>query len=192
METQGSSSEETSADLVITNAKVITVDKDFSIREAVAVKDGRIATVGTDHDVQPFIGPDPRVLDLKGKAGDLQLAHENVNTGVVVSGSSDTPCTYPNWLLGVQAAVLRESWASGQVSGPDECITVEEAITMYTINGAWQDHMDTIKGSIEVGKLADLQVLGADILEVDPHVIGQIPVVMTIVGGKIVYSSANM
>ena len=113
-----------------------------------------------------------------------------LNAGIVVSGSSDTPCTYPNWLLGVQAAVLRESWASGQVSGPDECITVEEAITMYTINGAWQDHMDTIKGSIEVGKLADLQVLGADFLSVDPHEIGQIPVTMTLVGGKIVYESS--
>lgn len=113
-----------------------------------------------------------------------------LNAGVVVSGSSDTPCTYPNWLLGVQAAVLRESWASGQVSGPDECITVEEAITMYTINGAWQDHMDNIKGSIEVGKLADLQVLGADILSVDPHEIGQIRVMMTLVGGKIVYESS--
>ena len=113
-----------------------------------------------------------------------------LNAGVVVSGSSDTPCTYPNWLLGVQAAVLRESWDSGQVSGPDECITVKEAITMYTINGAWQDHMDAIKGSIEVGKLADLQVLGADILSVDPHEIGQIPVTMTLVGGKIVYESS--
>jgi hypothetical protein len=53
--------------LVTTNAKVITVDIDFSIKQAVAVKDGRIATVGTDHDVQRFIGPDTRVLDLKGK-----------------------------------------------------------------------------------------------------------------------------
>jgi predicted amidohydrolase YtcJ len=113
-----------------------------------------------------------------------------LNTGVLVSGSSDTPCTCPNWLPGVQAAVLRESWASGQVSGPEECITVEEAITMYTINGAWQDHMENIKGSIEVGKLADLQVLGADILSVDPHEIGQIPVTMTLVGGKIVYESS--
>jgi predicted amidohydrolase YtcJ len=113
-----------------------------------------------------------------------------LNAGTLVSGSSDTPCTYPNWLLGVQAAVLRESWASGQVSGPDECITVEEAITMYTINGAWQDHMDNIKGSIEVGKLADLQILGADILSVDPHEIGQVRVMMTLVGGKVVYESS--
>ena len=61
---------------------------------------------------------------------------------------------------------------------------------MYTINGAWQDHMDSIKGSIEVGKLADFQVLGEDILSVDPHEIGQIQVTMTIAGGKIVFESS--
>ena len=67
METRGLSSEETRADLVITNAKVITVDKDFTIRQAVAVKDGKITAVGTDDDVQPFIGGNTRVLELKGK-----------------------------------------------------------------------------------------------------------------------------
>lgn len=145
--------------------------------------------------IQPYIKA--QIADiLKLSLGEKRAAYNwpirtVLNAGVVVSGSSDTPCTYPNWLLGVQAAVLRESWASGQVSGPDECITIEEAITMYTINGAWQDHMDTIKGSIEVGKLADLQVLGADILSVDPHEIGQIPVTMTLVGGKIVYESSK-
>ena len=91
--------------------------------------------------------------------------------------------------------VESQPWARTMTSNHSSVLMnaspLKEAITMYTINGAWQDHMDTIKGSIEVGKLADLQVLGADILEVDPHVIGQIPVVMTIVGGKIVYSSAN-
>ena len=67
METRGLSSEKMSADLVITHAKVITVDKDFSIRQAVAVKDGIITAVGTDDDVKPFIGNNTRVLDLKGK-----------------------------------------------------------------------------------------------------------------------------
>jgi predicted amidohydrolase YtcJ len=59
-------SEEKNSDLVMTNAKVITVDKDFSIREALAVKDGKIVAVGTNDDVTPFIGSDTRVLDLKG------------------------------------------------------------------------------------------------------------------------------
>ena len=77
---------------------------------------------------------------------------------------------------------------SGKVNGPEESLTVEEAIRTYTINGAWQDHMETIKGSIEVGKVADFCVIGDDILTVDPHKIGEIPVLMTIVNGKIVFN----
>ena len=75
------------------------------------------------------------------------------------------------------------------MSGPDQCITVEDSIRTYTINGAWQDHMDHLKGSLEVGKLADFCVVDGDILGTDPHKIGEIPVVMTIVGGKAVFSS---
>ena len=55
------------ADLVITNGKVITVDKDFSIRQAVAVKDGKIVAVGSDEDVKALVASDTRVLDLRGK-----------------------------------------------------------------------------------------------------------------------------
>jgi len=143
--------------------------------------------------MQPFIkGQIADVMELF--VGEKRAAYNwpirtVMDAGVVVSGSSDTPCTYPNWLPGVQTAVLRESLASGRVSGPDQRISLEEAIAMYTINGAWQDHMDDIKGSIEVGKLADLQVLEEDILSVDHHEIGQIQVDMTIVDGKIVYES---
>jgi predicted amidohydrolase YtcJ len=110
-----------------------------------------------------------------------------LNAGANLTSSSDAPVTYPNWRLGVQAALLREGLGSGKVSGPEECISVEEAIRTYTINGAWQDHMEDVKGSIEVGKFADLCVIGEDILTVDSHKIGEIPMLMTIVGGRIVF-----
>ena len=55
------------ADLVIMNGKVITVDKDFSIQQAVAVKDGKIVSVGTNDEVKSFIGSNTQVLDLRGK-----------------------------------------------------------------------------------------------------------------------------
>ena len=55
------------ADLVIINGKVITVDQDFSIKQAVAVKDGKIVAVGTSDDVKAYIASDTKVLDLKGK-----------------------------------------------------------------------------------------------------------------------------
>jgi len=110
-----------------------------------------------------------------------------LDAGANLTSSSDAAAVYPNWRLGIQDAVLREGRSSGTVSGPEECITVKEAIRTYTINGAWQDHMEDVKGSIEVGKLADLCVIDRDILEIDPHEIGEISVIMTIVGGKIIF-----
>lgn len=114
-----------------------------------------------------------------------------LDAGVNLAASSDAPVIYPNWREGIQSAVLREAQGSGRVSGPDQCITVPEAIRMYTINGAWLDKMEKVKGSVETGKLADFCVLGEDILTVDSHEIGQIPVLMTIVGGKIVYDKSR-
>ena len=114
-----------------------------------------------------------------------------LEAGVPLAFSSDMPVTYPNWRQGVQSAVLREAVGSGKVSGPDERITRKEAIRAYTIQGAWQDSMDQLKGSIEVGKLADFCVLGDDILAVEPHEIKDIPVLMTIVDGKIVYDASG-
>jgi predicted amidohydrolase YtcJ len=112
--------------------------------------------------------------------------------GVPLSFSSDMPVTYPNWRQGVQSAVLREAVGSGKVSGPEERLTVEEAIRAYTIQGAWQDSMEKLKGSIEKGKLADFCVLGEDILAIEPHKIKDIPVLMTIINGEIVYDADAM
>ena len=60
---------------------------------------------------------------------------------------------------------------------------------MYTIEGAYQEHMEHVRGSVEVGKVADFQVLGRDIFECPPNEIAQIPVVMTFCGGKLVYEA---
>lgn len=107
--------------------------------------------------------------------------------GVNVSNSSDASVTYPDWRQGVESAVLRKDKATGEVIGPEQCITVEQAIRSYTINGAWQDHQDNVRGSIEVGKLADLTIIGDNVLTIDPNKIHDIPIIATIVGGQTVY-----
>jgi predicted amidohydrolase YtcJ len=112
-----------------------------------------------------------------------------LDNGIRVANSSDAPVIYPDWKQGIQGAVLRESKATGKVSGPEQRVTVQEAIATYTINGAWLDHMEHHKGSIEAGKLADFCVLGEDILTIDPHNIKDIPTLMTIVGGRVVYDA---
>lgn len=111
------------------------------------------------------------------------------DSGVNVAGGSDAPVSMPNWRESVQAAVTRRSLLNGQIYGAENAISVEDGIRMFTINGAIQEHAEKYRGSIEIGKVADFQVLGQDILTVDKEMIGQIPVVMTIVDGKIVYSA---
>jgi hypothetical protein len=110
-----------------------------------------------------------------------------LDAGINVSLSSDAPVTEPDWLQGVEAAVLRKSKASGTVRGPAQRIGVSEAIRLYTMGGAWQDHMEKRKGSLEPGKLADFCVLDRDILSVDPEEIHTIKNVATVVGGRRVY-----
>jgi predicted amidohydrolase YtcJ len=112
-----------------------------------------------------------------------------MDAGIHVANSSDAPVTYPDWKMGVEVAVTRESRATGKVSGPHESISREEALRAYTIEGAWIDHMEGQKGSIEVGKLADFCVLDGDILTCDVHDIHGVPTVMTIVGGRVVYDA---
>lgn len=79
--------------------------------------------------------------------------------------------------------------ATGKVSGPEQCIRVQEAIRSYTINGAWLDHKEDVKVSIEVGKLADFCIIDGDILTIDPHKTTDLHILMTIVGGNVVYDA---
>lgn len=112
-----------------------------------------------------------------------------LDNGIHVMESSDAPVTYPDWRNGVQSAVLRESKATGKVSGPEQRVTVREALRNYTINGAWLDHMENVKGSIEPGKFADLCIIDRDILTIDPHEINNLKILMTITGGNVVYDA---
>ena len=75
----------------------------------------------------------------------------------------------------------------GNVWGPSQRITVEEALRIYTINGAYASFEEGVKGSIEAGKLADLVVLADDPTAVEAEAIMEIPVEMTMVGGEIVH-----
>jgi predicted amidohydrolase YtcJ len=106
---------------------------------------------------------------------------------VKVASSSDAPVQSPDWRHGVAGAVLRESGASGRVSGAGERVSVEEALHTYTDVPAWQDFAEDWKGRVEVGMAADLCVLEEDPRPLDPHRIPETPVSMTFVGGTLVH-----
>ena len=108
--------------------------------------------------------------------------------GIVSTGATDyVPGPYEP-LTGIQSCVTRTD-SSGKVWGANQRITVEEALRIYTYNGAYASFEEKIKGSITVGKLADLVVLADDLTAVDPHTIKDIPVERTMVGGKTVYEA---
>ena len=80
---------------------------------------------------------------------------------------------------------------SGKVINPEERITLEEAIRAVTIAPAYSTFEEDLKGSIEPGKLADLVVLGRDLLTVAPLEIKDIPVMRTMIAGEFVYTNPN-
>ncbi len=103
--------------------------------------------------------------------------------GIPIAFSSDRPVVNGAPLLGIHAAVNQKT-RSGQDFNGEEKISVAEALPCYTINGAYAQFAEKIKGSLAVGKLADLVILEEDITKVPPQEIKDIPIGATMVGGE--------
>jgi predicted amidohydrolase YtcJ len=103
-----------------------------------------------------------------------------LQAGLIVVGASDCPVEPLEPLLGIAAAVNRQ--------GP-EALLAEDAIALYTKNAAYASFEENLKGTIAPGKYADLVVLEKDPSKVRSSGIGRITVLMTLVGGRIVYRS---
>jgi len=89
-------------------------------------------------------------------------------------------------MMALQSEVTRTD-SKGTVWGAKQKITLEEAIRVGTIHGAYASYEENVKGSIELGKLADLVVLGRDPFKTDPTQLINIPIERTMVGGKWVW-----
>jgi predicted amidohydrolase YtcJ len=114
-------------------------------------------------------------------------ARSFLDAGVGVAAHSDHPCApYPP-MMAIHALVNRRTKA-GKPIGLSQKVSVMEALRLYTINAAYQQFDEDRLGSIEAGKLADMVVLGEDILSVPPERIIDIPIDMTIVEGRVVHS----
>ncbi|THE13434.1 amidohydrolase [Bacillus timonensis] len=114
-----------------------------------------------------------------------------IDKGIIAAIGSDAPVTFVNPLLGIHAAVNRKSWKD-QLVGENQRIDVLEAIRAYTYNGAYASFEEDKKGSIEVGKLADLVVLDSSILHAESEKLKDIKVELTMVDGDIVFQSKQL
>ena len=110
-----------------------------------------------------------------------------VGGGTVVAAGSDAPVTEPDPVLGIYTAVSRRTRSGGDFF-PSQSISPQEALEMHTINAAYSCFEETRRGSIEVGKLADLVLLDADPRDLEPEALRGIRVMMTIVDGRVVWA----
>lgn len=107
-----------------------------------------------------------------------------LDAGIVMPGSTDSPVSDGNPLTCIRDMVLRRT-KSGRVLGPDERLTIDEAIRAYTHGSAYAVSQEDDKGTLETGKLADFIVLSDDLYQVDPERITDQQVVATVVGGEV-------
>lgn len=121
-----------------------------------------------------------------------------IKAGVIVNGGSDhmvkwdanTSINPYNPFLAMYTMVTRRT-EQGSVVSPSEAISRDQALRTYTINNAYASFEESIKGSIEPGKLADIAILSDDILTCPEEKIKEIRSLMTILGGKVVYKDAS-
>lgn len=105
-----------------------------------------------------------------------------IDAGSIIVNGSDAPVERVNPFHGIHAAVTRMGWY------PEECMTREEALKSFTIWAAYGQFEEKLKGSLEAGKLADFVVTDRDIIACPPSDIRDTVVLLTVVGGKTVYS----
>jgi predicted amidohydrolase YtcJ len=108
----------------------------------------------------------------------------------MVAAGTDSPVTpYPPF-PSLWAAIARRTEVKGTQMGKEQRVTREEAIRMYTINGARLTFEESLKGSLEPGKLADMVIIDRDILTCQEDDIKDTKVLRTFLGGKTVYKAS--
>jgi len=111
-----------------------------------------------------------------------------LDNGIRATQASDYPPGEFIPMMALQSEVTRAD-TKGTVWGPKQKITVEEAVRVGTLHGAYASYEENVKGSLEVNKVADLVVLGRDPMKEDPSTLVTIPVERTMAGGRWTYES---
>ncbi|MEZ5320208.1 MAG: amidohydrolase [Vicinamibacterales bacterium] len=146
---------------------------------------GVIASMQGIHCTSDAPWVEPRLGAARAEEG-AYVWQKLMKSGAVVTNGTDAPVEDVDPIAGFYASVTRKS-ANGMVFYPDQRMSRMEALRSYTINNAFAAFEEDIKGSLSLGKLADVTVLTANILAVPEEQIRDAKVAMTIVGGKVVY-----
>jgi predicted amidohydrolase YtcJ len=137
-----------------------------------------------------FLG-DPMVEMLQRRATEQGFPFRTLwDAGFPLSFGSDSPGYYPVDPLRDLGTAVAHQTLSGQKVTAGEALTMREALRSQTINAAYTGFQEKTLGSIEVGKLADMVVLGDDPLTFAPARFQELPIDVTIAGGKVVHTGA--
>jgi hypothetical protein len=114
-----------------------------------------------------------------------------IKSGIIVPGGSDAPVERGEPMIEFYAAVARKDQKgfSGEGWHPEQAVTREQALKMFTIWPAYAAFEERLRGSIEVGKLADFTILSADIMKIPEPEILKTRNVMTVISGEVVYEA---
>jgi hypothetical protein len=160
----------------------------------------RFAKLGVIASVQPsFIAPEKTDAGAAGGAVTMEERRLGASaperlypfrsllaSGARLCGSTDSLQAEVSVLAGIEAAATRGGWR------PSERLKVPEAIALFTREAAWCGFLEERVGTLEPGKFADLVILAADPIDVAPDAIGEIQVLATLVGGRIVHGEERM
>jgi predicted amidohydrolase YtcJ len=127
------------------------------------------------------------------RAGRAWVWHSIETTGGHLAFGSDWPVVTLNPWPGVQNALTRQTTEGDPPRGfvPSERISLEDTIRAYTLGAAFAGRREKTEGTLEPGKIADLIVLSQDLFKINPTDISKEEVLLTMLGGKVVYRSAN-
>ncbi|MCJ7731828.1 amidohydrolase [Candidatus Bathyarchaeota archaeon] len=112
-----------------------------------------------------------------------------IDEGILVGAGTDSPVTPYLPFVSLWTSIARRTELKNTQMGTDQKVNREEAIRMYTVNGAYMTFEEDLKGSLEAGKLADMIILDRDILNCPEDDIKDTKVLVTYLGGKIVYEA---
>src|SRR5205823_1706185 len=116
-----------------------------------------------------------------------------IKSGAIVAGGSDAPVERGEPMIEFYAAVARKSVKGESRDGwhPEQAVSREQALKMFTMSPAYAAFEEQDKGSLEVGKLADLTVLSKDIMKIPEPEILTTQCMMTVIGGELVFKAAR-